>query len=60
MKLLTYIFAIVSLVASVACAERVSGPDGKVYTYKEVGGVKRELELYFPEGHDPKRASVNC
>ena len=37
---------------------RVSGPAGKVYTYKEVDGVKRELEVYFPEGHDPSKASV--
>lgn len=41
-----------------AQAERVSGPDGKVYTYKEVDGVKRELEVYFPEGHDEAKKPV--
>ena len=37
---------------------RVSGPAGKVYTYKESGGTKRELEVYFPKGHDPTKAKV--
>ena len=32
-------------------AERVTAPAGKVYTYKEVDGEKRELEVYSPEGH---------
>lgn len=39
-------------------AERVSGPAGKVYTYKEVDGVAREIEVYFPPGHDPSRQKV--
>ena len=39
--------------ALVARAERVSAPPGKVHAYKEVDGEKRELEIYFPEGHDP-------
>jgi len=26
-------------------------PTGEVYTYKEVDGVAREIEIYFPEGH---------
>jgi acetyl esterase len=33
-----------------AYAERVAGPAGKVYTYKEVDGVAREMEIYFPKG----------
>ena len=37
---------------------RVSGPEGKVYTYKEVDGAKRELEVYFPKNHDPTKAKV--
>ena len=45
-------------VISVAREERVSAPPGKVYTYKEVDGAKRELEVYFPEGHNPSAASV--
>ncbi len=41
-----------------AYAERVSGPAGKVYTYKEVDGVKREMEIYFPEGHEESKKPV--
>ena len=37
---------------------RVSGPAGKIYTYKEVDGAKRELEVYFPKDHDPAKAKV--
>ena len=39
-------------------AQRVSGPAGKIFTYKEVDGVKRELEVYFPERHDAARKTV--
>ena len=46
------ILVLISLIVHLAHAERVSGPDGKVYTYKEVDGIKRELEVYFPERHD--------
>ena len=48
------LFSLLTLFLSCAAvhAQRVSGPAGKVYTYKEVDGVKRELEVYFPEGHD--------
>ncbi len=37
---------------------RVSGPAGKVYTYKEVDGAKRELEVYFPKDHNPEKAKT--
>ena len=43
---------LISLIVHLAHAERVSGPDGKVYAYKEIDGIKRELEIYFPERHD--------
>jgi acetyl esterase len=33
-----------------AYADRVAGPAGKVYTYKEADGVAREMEIYFPKG----------
>ncbi len=46
------ILVLISLIVHLAHAERVSGPDGKVYTYKEIDGIKRELEIYFPERHD--------
>ena len=57
-------FLLTTLMLTVACIcpctarERVSGPDGKVYTYKEAGGAKRELEVYFPKDHDPAKAKV--
>ena len=44
--------------SSGAQAHRVSGPSGKVYTYKEEGEVKRELEVYFPEGHEKAKKPV--
>lgn len=28
-----------------------SGSEGKLYTYKETDKVKREMEIFFPEGH---------
>jgi len=49
------------LTLSLSCvvhAERVSGPAGKVHTYKEVDGVKRDMEVYFPEGHDSAKKPV--
>ncbi|MDE0577403.1 MAG: alpha/beta hydrolase fold domain-containing protein [Opitutales bacterium] len=42
-------------------AERVysnNPPLGKVYTYKEVDGVTREMEIYFPKGHDSSKKTV--
>lgn len=47
-----------TLILPSAHAERVSGPAGKVYTYKEVDGVKREMEIYFPKGHDASAKTV--
>lgn len=49
------------LTLSLTClahAQRVSGPAGKVYTYKEADGVKRELEVYLPKDHDPANKAV--
>lgn len=46
------ILVLIFLIVHPGKAERVSGPNGKVYTYKEIGGIKRELEVYFPERHD--------
>lgn len=31
---------------------------GKVFTYKESGGKPRQMEVYFPAGHDPAKAKV--
>lgn len=39
-------------------AEAEPLPTGKVYTYKEVEGVKREVEIYFPKDHDPSKKAV--
>jgi len=33
-------------------------PPGKVYVYKQSDGQPRELEIYFPENHDPAKAKV--
>ncbi len=57
MKSIFIVFLAMALFSPVF-AERVSGPSGKVYSYKEVDGADRELEVYFPEGHDPKKKAV--
>ncbi len=57
MKLILVSLLTLSL-SCLAHAQRVSGPDGKVYTYKETDGVKRELEVYFPKDHDPAKKPV--
>ncbi len=33
-------------------------PPGKVYVYKHSAGKPRQMEIYFPEGHDPAKANV--
>ncbi|QDT59730.1 Carboxylesterase NlhH [Stieleria bergensis] len=33
-------------------------PKGKVYVYKQVDGVNREMEIYFPKGHDASKQTV--
>jgi acetyl esterase len=46
--------------SSQAHAERVSGPPGKVYTYKETKEGERELEVYFPKDHSAATEAVPC
>lgn len=41
------------LMASAVAEDRVAAPPGKVYPYKETGEVTRDLEVYFPDNHDP-------
>lgn len=36
----------------------VKSPSRKVYVYKESAGKPRELEIYFPPSHDPKKVKV--
>ena len=33
-------------------------PEGKLYAYKESGGEKQQIEVHFPEGHDPSKDVV--
>ena len=52
---------IILLTLSSLDAERVysnNPPLGKVYVYKEVDGVTREMEIYFPKGHDSSKKTV--
>ena len=56
-----YSIIIFLLTLSSLDAERVysnNPPQGKVYTYKEVDGVTREMEIYFPKGHDSSKKTV--
>lgn len=52
------LFVTTVLISTGFARQRVSGPDGKVYAYKEVSGAKRELEVYFPKNHNPSEARV--
>ncbi len=54
MKWLTFGFVTCALVSFLHAETDASKhtPQGKVYTYKEVKGEARELEVFFPEGHD--------
>ena len=38
--------------------ESPESPASKIYTYKEVDGVKRELEIHFPENHKSTKEPV--
>ena len=44
-----------ALVVSTAAAET---KPGEVYTYKDDDGTPRQMEIYFPQGHDPQEAKV--
>ena len=60
MKKLTSIIIFLLTLASLD-AERVYSndpPKGKVYVYKEVDGMTREMEIFFPKDHDPSKKSV--
>ena len=60
MKKLTSIIIFLLTLGSLD-AERVYGndpPKGKVYVYKEVDGMTREMEIFFPKDHDSSKKSV--
>lgn len=50
------IFIVLIFMASSVWAQDVDLPPGKEYIYKEVDGVKRVMEVYFPEGRKAKNA----
>jgi acetyl esterase len=52
------LFLLILSLFSLAHAQRVKGPAGKVYTYKETDEGKRELEVYFPKGHSTAKKPV--
>lgn len=56
-KLLLALF-IASLAALAPAQDRFDGPTGKPYTYKTSAGMEREMEIFFPEGHDPAKSKV--
>ena len=50
---------LIILMVFVATAAQANTPKGEVYTYKTAeDGTPRQMEIYFPEGHDPKTAKV--
>lgn len=58
MKSAIQLLAVALVLSSVQAKDRVSGPEGKVYVYKEVNGTPRELEVYFPKDHDSNSKRV--
>ena len=58
MKIAILLLLTAMITPCLAKRQRVSGQDGKVYTYREVDGAKRELEVYFPKDYDPAKAKV--
>ena len=55
------LIVLITLACSPVYAQRASGadlPKGKVYTYKTTDGVAREMEIYFPKGHDASKKAV--
>lgn len=55
------LIVLIILACSTAYAQRASRadlPKGKVYTYKTTDGVAREMEIYFPKGHDASKKAV--
>ena len=41
-----------------AVVRQADVPKGKVYVYKQTDGVNREMEIYFPKGHDASNKTV--
>jgi len=46
------------LCSCLAQAKPAQKPLGKVYTYKETNGVKREMEIFFPKHHESAKKPV--
>ena len=49
---------VLSLKEQQAVIRQADVPKGKVYVYKQVDGVNREMEIYFPKGHDASKKTV--
>ena len=49
---------VLSIKEQQAVIRQAAAPEGKVYVYKQVDGVNREMEIYFPKGHDDSKKAV--
>ena len=49
---------VLSIEEQQAVIRQADAPEGKVYVYKQVDGVNREMEIYFPKGHDASRKTA--
>ncbi len=60
MKLFQLYFPLfIALASSLFADEKISDPPkGKSYVYKTSAGMPREMEIYFPPGHDPSNSNV--
>lgn len=55
----TLLVALLSAPALLAAQKASSdAPPGRNYIYKQSGGQPRDMEIYFPPGHDPEKAKV--
>lgn len=59
-----FAFVLLAPLASLQAAEKPAAknaaatPPGKAYVYKHSAGQPRQMEIYFPAGHDPATAKV--
>ena len=54
----SHVFKITERTQTDAASPADDVPEGKVYTYKQQDGKTQEIEVHFPQGHDPAQDAV--
>jgi len=58
MRTLIIALLVAALAVHAAAQNRLDDPAGKPYVYKTSDGKERQMEIFFPEGHDPAKSKV--